>query len=63
MRNAYNQRRRFLLNSFKEIGIKCFEPLGAFYVFPNIKKYGLTSEEFATKLLKEENSLMELKML
>ena len=54
MRESYNQRRRFLMNAFKEMGLECFEPFGAFYVFPNIKKYGLTSEEFATRLLKEE---------
>ena len=54
MRKAYNQRRRFLLNAFKEMGIECFEPFGAFYVFPCIKEFGMTSEEFATRLLKEE---------
>ncbi len=54
MRESYNQRRRFLMNAFKEMGLDCFEPFGAFYVFPNIKKYGLTSEEFATRLLQEE---------
>lgn len=54
MRQSYNQRRRFLLNAFKEMGIDCFEPFGAFYVFPDIKKYGMTSEEFATKFLMEK---------
>ena len=54
MVEAYNQRRRFLLNAFKEIGLDCFEPHGAFYVFPSIKKFGMTSEEFATRLLNEE---------
>ena len=54
MRNAYNQRRRFLLNAFKEMGIACFEPFGAFYVFPCIKEFGMTSEEFATRFLEEE---------
>ena len=54
MRESYNQRRRFLMNAFKEMGLECFEPFGAFYVFPNIKKYGITSEEFATRLLQEE---------
>ena len=54
MRESYNQRRRFLMHSFKEMGIECFEPFGAFYVFPNIKKFGLSSEEFATRLLQEE---------
>ncbi len=54
MRQAYNQRRRFLLNRFKEMGLECFEPYGAFYVFPCIKEFGMTSEEFATKFLQEE---------
>jgi len=54
MVEAYNQRRRYLVNEFKEMGIDCFEPFGAFYIFPNIKKFGLTSEEFATELLKKE---------
>ena len=54
MRKSYNQRRRFLLNAFKEMGIECFEPYGAFYVFPCIKKFGMTSSEFAEKLLQEE---------
>ena len=54
MRTAYNQRRRFLMNAFKEMGLECFEPYGAFYVFPCIKEFGMTSEEFATKFLKEE---------
>ena len=54
MRESYNQRRRYLLNAFKEMGIDCFEPLGAFYTFPNISRFGMTSEEFATALLKEE---------
>ena len=54
MREAYNQRRRFLMNAFKEMGIKCFEPYGAFYVFPCIKEFGMTSDEFANRLLQEE---------
>lgn len=54
MCQAYNQRRRFLMNAFAEMGLECFEPYGAFYVFPSIKKFGLTSDEFATRLLKEE---------
>lgn len=54
MRQAYNQRRRFLMNAFKKMGLQCFEPFGAFYVFPCIKEFGLTSEEFATRFLKEE---------
>ena len=54
MRDAYNQRRRFLMNAFSEMGLECFEPFGAFYVFPCIKEFGMTSDEFATRLLKEE---------
>lgn len=54
MRNSYNQRRRYLLNAFKEMNIECFEPFGAFYVFPCIKEFGMTSEEFATRFLEEE---------
>ncbi len=54
MRQSYNERRRFLMNAFKEIGLSCFEPFGAFYVFPCIKEFNMTSEEFATKLLMEE---------
>ena len=54
MRGAYNQRRRFLMNAFKEMKLECFEPYGAFYVFPCIKEFGMTSEEFATKFLEEE---------
>ena len=54
MVEAYNQRRRYLLNAFEQMGIECFEPFGAFYVFPSIKKFGMTSEEFCTKLLQEE---------
>lgn len=52
MRESYNQRRRYLLNEFKEMGISCFEPYGAFYIFPSIKEFGMSSEEFATRLLK-----------
>ncbi len=55
MKMSYNQRRRFLLNAFKEMGLECFEPNGAFYVFPCIKEFGMTSEEFATKFLEEEH--------
>ena len=54
MREAYNQRRRFLMHAFKEMGLECFEPYGAFYVFPCIKEFGMTSEEFATRFLEEE---------
>ena len=51
MVEAYDQRRRYLVNAFKEMGLECFEPFGAFYIFPSIKKFGMTSDEFATKLL------------
>ena len=54
MRESYNQRRRFLLHRFEEMGLKCFEPRGAFYMFPCIKEFGMTSEEFATRFLAEE---------
>ncbi len=54
MRKSYNQRRRFLLSRFKEMGLSCFEPYGAFYVFPCIKEFDMTSEDFATRLLREE---------
>ena len=54
MRESYNQRRRFLINAFKEMNLECFEPFGAFYVFPCIKEFGMTSEEFALKFLEEE---------
>lgn len=54
MRTSYNQRRRYLINAFKEMGLECFEPFGAFYMFPSIKKFGMSSDEFATRLLKEE---------
>ena len=55
MRTSYNQRRRFLINAFKEMNLECFEPYGAFYVFPCIKEFGMTSEEFATKFLEAEH--------
>lgn len=51
MREEYNGRRRYLLNRFREIGLDCFEPFGAFYVFPSIQEFGMTSDEFATELL------------
>ena len=54
MRNSYNQRRRFVLEKFKEMGLPCFEPEGAFYLFPSIKEFGMTSDEFATRFLQEE---------
>lgn len=54
MRRAYNQRRRYLLHEFRDIGMDCFEPYGAFYVFPSVQKYGMTSDEFASRLLREQ---------
>ena len=54
MREAYNQRRRYLVHAFKEMGLECFEPYGAFYIFPCIKEFGVTSEEFASRFLMEE---------
>lgn len=54
MRDSYNQRRRYLVNAFKEMGLECFEPFGAFYMFPCVKQFGMMSDEFATKLLHEE---------
>ena len=54
MRTAYNQRRRFLMHAFREMQLECFEPFGAFYVFPCIKEFGMTSEEFASRFLEEE---------
>ena len=54
MREEYNGRRRYLLHRFKEMGLSCFEPFGAFYVFPCISEFGMTSEQFATELLNTE---------
>ncbi|MCI9071311.1 MAG: aminotransferase class I/II-fold pyridoxal phosphate-dependent enzyme [Lachnospiraceae bacterium] len=54
MKLSYNQRRRFLLNAFREMGLECFEPFGAFYVFPCIREFGMTSEEFANAFLEAE---------
>ena len=54
MRESYNQRRRFLIDALRRMNLECFEPFGAFYVFPSIKRFGMTSEEFATRLLNEE---------
>ncbi|MCD7813191.1 MAG: aminotransferase class I/II-fold pyridoxal phosphate-dependent enzyme, partial [Lachnospiraceae bacterium] len=55
MRDSYNQRRRFLMHEFKRMGLPCFEPFGAFYVFPCIKEFGMTSDDFAMRLLEEEH--------
>ncbi|WP_352398284.1 aminotransferase class I/II-fold pyridoxal phosphate-dependent enzyme [[Clostridium] aminophilum] len=54
MRNSYDERRRFLVAELRKMGMDCFEPYGAFYVFPSIKRFGMTSEEFANRLLREE---------
>ncbi len=54
MREAYDQRRRYLVTRLNEMGMPCFEPKGAFYVFPSIRDFGMTSDEFATTLLHEE---------
>ncbi len=54
MREAYNQRRRYLVHAFKEMGLECFEPFGAFYIFPSIQEFGMTSDDFAMRLLEEE---------
>lgn len=54
MRESYNQRRRYLVNAFHEMGLECFEPFGAFYIFPCVKQFGMTSDEFASRLLHEE---------
>ncbi len=54
MREEYNGRRRYLMHRFKEMGLQCFEPYGAFYAFPSIQEFGLTSDEFATRMLKEK---------
>ena len=54
MRDEYNLRRRVMVKGFRDMGLSCFEPMGAFYVFPNISSLGMSSEDFATNLLKEE---------
>ena len=54
MREAYNQRRRYLVHVFHEMQLECFEPFGAFYIFPCIKEFGMTSDEFASRFLQEE---------
>ena len=54
MKEEYNERRRYLVHRFLDMGLKCFEPFGAFYIFPSIQEFGLSSDEFATKLLQEK---------
>lgn len=58
MREKYNMRRKFLLRTFRRLDIPCFEPLGAFYVFPNLSRFGLSSEEFCKRFLEEEKVAM-----
>jgi len=55
MRDSYDHRRRLMVNAFHEMGLHCFEPFGAFYVFPSIRSTGLTSEEFCSRLLREKS--------
>ncbi|MBO4471867.1 MAG: aminotransferase class I/II-fold pyridoxal phosphate-dependent enzyme [Clostridia bacterium] len=55
MRDSYDRRRRYMVNAFREMGLECFEPYGAFYVFPSIRTTGMTSEEFCSRLLREKN--------
>lgn len=55
MRESYDERRRFLVKELREMGMPCFEPMGAFYVFPNISRFGMTGEEFAKTLLEKEH--------
>ena len=54
MRKEYDGRRRYLLDRLRKMGLECFEPYGAFYVFPSVKKFGLSSDEFATRFLQEQ---------
>ena len=54
MRDSYDKRRRFVLHELRDMGLPCFEPYGAFYVFPCIREFGMTSEQFATRLLEEQ---------
>ena len=55
MRDSYDRRRRYMVNAFREMGLECFEPYGAFYAFPSIRTTGMTSEEFCSRLLREKN--------
>ena len=54
MKEEYGRRRKFMLSRLRGMGLKCFEPFGAFYIFPNISEFGMTSDEFATRFLNEE---------
>jgi len=53
MRDEYNRRRRYIVGGLREMGIECFDPEGAFYVYPNISKFGMSSEEFCERLIDE----------
>ena len=55
MRESYDRRRRLMLSAFREMGLECFEPYGAFYVFPSIRRTGMSSEEFCSRLLQEKD--------
>ena len=55
MKKEYDKRRKYLLKEFNRLGLPCFEPKGAFYIFPDIRKYNMSSEEFATELLNKEH--------
>ena len=55
MRESYDRRRRLMVDRFRKMGLHCFEPYGAFYVFPSIRRTGMTSEEFCQQLLEEKN--------
>ncbi len=55
MRESYDRRRRLMVNAFRDMGLECFEPYGAFYVFPSIRRTGMSSEEFCARLLQEKN--------
>ena len=54
MREQYNQRRRYLMHEFERLGLQCFEPFGAFYTFPSIREFGMSSDDFAMRFLREE---------
>ena len=54
MRREYNERRKLILNGLRELGFPCFEPLGAFYIFPSVSHLGMSSEEFCQKLIQEQ---------
>ena len=55
MRESYDRRRRLMVDAFRRMGLECFEPYGAFYAFPSIRRTGMTSEEFCSRLLQEKN--------